>query len=77
MTLLENPKYTPNILLNRIIEMLELPSDAALARSISMTTSYVCKIRQRQIPIRETMLWRLHILTGVPAKTLMEWGGVE
>lgn len=72
-----NPNYSPNVMLNRVCELMGIKSDAELARNLRMYRAHICRVRSRQLKVGESMLLRLHDLTGVPAKELRKWMGVE
>lgn len=77
MTILQNPKYTPQRLLNKAMELMGFETDTALANAMGMDRQAIYKVRARHIAVGPALLWRLHLLTGIDGKTLMEWGGVE
>jgi plasmid maintenance system antidote protein VapI len=77
MTILTSPNYAPNHLLNKVMEMIDLESDAALARAIRVDPASISKVRRKVVPLGESMLLRLHELTGLPAKELRKMGGME
>jgi hypothetical protein len=76
MNLTENPKYMPNHLLDKVMEMFELDTDKALAHRLKVHPTSISKVRRREIVLGDVMLLALHDLTGLPAKELRKWGGM-
>lgn len=74
---LTDPKYTPQHLLNKAMELMGFTTDTALANAMGMDRQAIYKVRARHIAAGPSFLWRLHLLTGVDGKTLKEWGGME
>lgn len=68
--LLDNPKYSPNNFLNKIIEIQGLKNDAALAKALGTNAPVISKARSRRIAIGAHLLLAVHDLTGLPAKEL-------
>lgn len=77
MNHLSNPSYSPNRLINKVQEKMRIQSDLQLAIAISVDRTTIAKIRKKKVPVGASMLLRLHDLTGLPAKELRKWMGVE
>lgn len=74
---LTDPKYTPQRLLNKVMELMGIKTDYALANTIGVDRQAIYKVRAREKAIGASLLWRLHLLTGIDGKTLKEWGGIQ
>lgn len=74
-SLLSHPTYDPNRLLDSLIERMNLPSDAALARALDVTPPVISKMRHGRIPIGASMLIRMHEETGLKVRELRELMG--
>jgi hypothetical protein len=77
MKALDNPSYKPNALMNRVLEMMNFESDNQLAKALHCHRSQICGVRSKRIGISAKLLLALHDLTGLPAKELRKWGGME
>lgn len=77
MNYLTHPAYSPNVLLNRVMEMIGVEKDAELADRIDIRADEISKVRCKRMSIGDSMLLKLHDLTGLPAKELRRWMGVE
>lgn len=77
MNHLSNPSYSPNRLINKVQEMMRIQSDLQLAIAISVDRTTIAKIRKKKVSVGASMLLRLHDLTGLPAKELRKWMGME
>lgn len=74
---LNNPAYSPNRMLNQIMEMKGFNSDLQLAAAMGMHRARVCRLRARKENLSATFLLALHDLTGLPAKKLREMAVIQ
>jgi len=63
-------KYSPNYLLDFVIEKLDLKNDAALARTLGITPPALSRIRHGKFPIGATLLIAMHEETGMKVREL-------
>ena len=59
-----------HMLLDTMLQILKLPTDAALARKIGVNPPVISKIRGRTLPVGATMLIKLHEATDMPIREL-------
>lgn len=65
-TLLDNPAYDPNKLIDWLVkEVFKVKNDAALCRVLDMAPPALSKIRSRKLPVGDSLLVKLHDLTGM------------
>lgn len=50
-SLLSDPTYDPNRLLDTLLKHMHMASDAALARALELTPPAISKMRHRRIPL--------------------------
>lgn len=53
-----------NALLNRLSQQLQVKNDAALSRALDVAPPVVSKVRHGRLDIGDTLLIRIHELTG-------------
>ncbi len=63
-------QYNPSRLLNALIELLDLKSDAALARALEIAPPTISKMRHRVVPVSAAMLICMHYLSGLSISEL-------
>lgn len=64
------PDYDPNLLIDKLIEVLDLKNDAALSRALAIEAPIISKIRHGKLPIGGTMLIRMHDISNISIKEL-------
>jgi plasmid maintenance system antidote protein VapI len=62
--------YTPNHLLDTLMDRLRLKSDAALARALGIPASTISKVRNRQMAVNSTLLLAAHEVTEMSIREL-------
>lgn len=62
--------YNPDCLLDTLIELLQIKSDAGLARALRVAAPVISRIRCRRMPVGAAMLIRMHELTGLSIRDL-------
>jgi hypothetical protein len=67
--------YTPNLLLDTLMEKLEAKSDAALARTLAVPASTISKVRHKQVAVNSDLLLAAHELTGMSIRELRDLMG--
>lgn len=67
--------YDPNRLLDHISHRLNLKNDAALARTLEVTSPMICKVRKRQLTLGASLLIRIHEVTDLPIRDLLDMVG--
>lgn len=73
--LVEQENYTPNHLLDILMEKLEAGSDAALARMLHIPPSTISKIRHKQVAVNSALLLAAHEATGISIRELRQLMG--
>lgn len=68
--LVEQSNYTPNQLLDTLMEKLAVNSDAALARVLDIPPSTISKIRHKQVSVNSALLLAAHDATGLTIREL-------
>lgn len=68
--LLLDPRYDPVNLLDALIAMLGLRSDAALSRILEVAPPVISKMRHRILPVGADMLIRMHEESGLSIRDL-------
>ena len=63
-------KYNPNKLLNALMDMLQIKTDATLARVLDVGGPVISNIRHRRLPIGASMLIKMHEVSNMPIKDL-------
>jgi len=61
---LDNPAYAPAALLDAMQHRLGLKNDAAIARALELPPAVVSKLRRRQSSVSDSILVRMHDVTG-------------
>lgn len=74
-TLVLRESYTPNQLLDSLMEMLDARSDAALARMLEVPASTISKVRHKWVAVNSDLLLAAHELTGVSIRELRDLMG--
>lgn len=69
-TLLANPLYNPDVVLNMLMAQRFLKNDAALSRALDVAPPVISKIRHRVLPITAWVLLRIHHLADKPVDEL-------
>jgi len=67
--------YTPNHLLDTLMEVLGAKSDAALARALDVPPSTISKVRHKQVAVNSDMLLTAHELTEISIRDLRDMMG--
>lgn len=67
--------YDPDNLLNKLIEKLSLKNDAALSRALEVAPPVISKIRHRRLPVGASLLIRMHEVSELPVRELMDLMG--
>lgn len=62
--------YSPNRLLNTLIENLGLKNDAQLCRALEVAAPVISKIRHNRLPVGASMLIRMHEVSGLSIRDL-------
>ena len=60
VSLLADPNYDPERLLNAVREKLNLKNDAALCRVLEVEPPIISKVRNKKMPIGALLLIRMH-----------------
>lgn len=60
VSLLDQPGYNPNPLLDEVMSRFGLKNDAALSRALEVRPSDICKIRKLILPISASILIKVH-----------------
>lgn len=69
-TLLQDPIYDPDNLLDSLRDVLQLKNDAALAKVLEVAPPVLSKIRHRKLPVGASMLIRMHEVSALSIKDL-------
>jgi hypothetical protein len=67
--------YDPNRLLDSLIERLRLKNDAALSRTLEVAPPVISKIRHKRVPVRASLLIRMHEVTNLSIRELRDLMG--
>ena len=67
--------YTPNHLLDTLMAMLGVKSDAALARILVVPPSTISKVRHKQVAINSDLLLAAHEITEMSIRELRDLMG--
>jgi hypothetical protein len=67
--------YDPNRLLDSLIEKLQLKNDAALSRTLEVAPPIISKIRHKRVPVRASLLIRMHEVTNLSIRELRDLMG--
>ena len=62
--------YTPNHMLDTLMEKLGVKSDAALARALNVPPSTISKVRHKQVGVNSTLLLAAHEATELSIREL-------
>ncbi len=73
--LVDRNGYTPNHLLDTLMEKLGVPSDAALARMLAVPPSTISKVRHKQVAVNSSLLIAAHELTEISIRDLRDLMG--
>jgi len=69
------PTYDPNRLLDSLIDKLHLKNDAALSRTLEVAPPIISKIRHKRVPVRASLLIRMHEVTNLSIRELRDLMG--
>lgn len=67
--------YDPNRLLDSLIDRLHLKNDAALSRTLEVAPPVISKIRHKRVPVRASVLIRMHEVTNLSIRELRDLMG--
>ncbi len=70
VSLLQNPNYDPNNLLNVLLEKLQLKNDVALSNVLGVHPPVISKIRHRMLPVGAALLLKMHEASDVSIRNL-------
>lgn len=73
--LLGQDDYTPNHLLDTVMQKLGVKSDAALARALDVPPSTISKVRHKQVGVNSTLLLAVHEATEMSIRDLRDLMG--
>lgn len=73
---IDNPAYTPAVLLDTMLERMGLKNDAALARTLELPPPVVSKIRHKQASVTAAILLRIHDVTRWPVNEIRALMGI-
>lgn len=62
-SLLEDPNYDPNQLLDAVMAKLALKNDAALSQVLGVTAPLLSKVRHRRLPVSAELMIKVHDAT--------------
>lgn len=62
--------YDPNALLDTLIARLQMRNDAALCRLLEVGPPVISKISHKRLPIRSSMLIRMHKVSNLTIREL-------
>jgi hypothetical protein len=65
-------RYSPNRLLDAIIEKLDLRNDAALSRVLAVEAPVISKVRHGKLPVGGVLLIRMHEATQLSIRELRD-----
>lgn len=71
-SLLSQPEYNPDNLLNTLIKRLELKNDAALSRLLEVAPPVISKVRHRRLPVGASLLIRMHEVSNLTIAELRD-----
>lgn len=69
-SLLTDPSYDPERLLNAVMEKLNLKNDAALCRVLKVEPPLISKVRNKKTPIGALLLIRMHEVSNLSIRDL-------
>jgi len=75
-SLLKNPAYNPNALLDIVIKKLGLKNDAALSRMLQVAPPVISKTRSRALVVGPNLAIRIMEATDITPSDLYRWMGV-
>lgn len=76
-TLLTNPDYDPNRMIDAVIDHMKLRNDAALARLLEVGPPVISKLRNRKIPIGPIHLIIFHEASDISIRALKALAGMK
>lgn len=76
-SLLKNPQYNPNALLDIVIKKLSLKNDAALSRLLRVAPPVISKTRSRALVVGPNLAIRIMDATDITTQDLYRWMGVR
>lgn len=77
MNYLTNSAYNPSALLDTVKRMKRLKNDAALSIALETTPPHISRVRNKVQSIGDTMLLRMHDITGLTGQEMRKIMGVE
>ncbi|HYD81139.1 MAG TPA: hypothetical protein VEC06_15145 [Paucimonas sp.] len=75
-TLLDDPNYNPNRLLDTLQSKLCLKNDAALSRALGVAPPVLSKIRHRRMPVAAGLMIQIHDATQLTIDEIRTLMGV-
>lgn len=75
-SLLKNPGYNPNALLDIVIKKLDLKNDAALSRALRVAPPVISKVRSHALVVGPNLALRIMEATDITPSDLYQWMGV-
>lgn len=63
-----------HLLLDALMDEFNLKNDAALASALGVSKPLISKVRNRVLPLRASLVLRIHDATGWPIKQIKELG---
>lgn len=70
--LLNEEGYSPNHLLDSMLEKLGAKNDAALSRKLEVLPPVISKIRHHRLPVGASLLIRMHEISGMSIRDLRD-----
>lgn len=67
--------YDPNRMLDAVMDLLKVRTDAALSRMLDVSPPIISKIRHGRLAVGAAILVRLHEETGLPVRELRDLMG--
>lgn len=74
---LDNPHYNPGAMIDSLIAIMKLDSDAKLARKLRVSPPVISKLRHRRMSIGPALLIRMHDVTGIEIRQLRRLAGIQ
>ncbi len=76
-SILLDPEYQPNQLLDRLIAGYNLVNDAGLGRTIKCSAPYISKVRNKKLPIGDSFLIKAHLKLNVSIDAMIRIAGMS
>lgn len=74
---LNNPNYSPQKLLDHLIDTYALKNDAALCRFLSVAAPVISKLRHKRIAMSDAQLLVIHETTDIPLREIKAMLGIQ